>query len=86
MSRPAATLDIDGTLVGTNYDHAIAWYRALVAALAGEEFEAAHGDDVRDAEKALYMALIHEVRPLKVRASSSSWPTWAAPGSLRSPC
>ena len=86
MSRPAAILDIDGTLVDTNYHHAIAWYRAfeqsgevmplwrihrhigmggdqLVAALAGDEFEAEHGDDVRAAEKALYMALIHEVRP-----------------------
>jgi len=27
--RPAAILDIDGTLVDTNYHHAIAWYRAL---------------------------------------------------------
>ena len=86
MSRPAAILDIDGTLVDTNYHHAIAWYRAfvqsgevlplwrihrhigmggdqLVAALAGDEFEAEHGDDVRAAEKALYMSLIHEVRP-----------------------
>ena len=30
MSRPAAILDIDGTLVDTNYHHAIAWYRAFV--------------------------------------------------------
>jgi HAD superfamily hydrolase (TIGR01509 family) len=87
VSGPAAILDIDGTLVDTNYHHAIAWYRAffqsgvvlplwrihrhigmggdqLVAALAGEDFDAEHGDDVRAAEKALYMALIHEVRPL----------------------
>ena len=28
-TRPAAILDIDGTLVDTNYHHAIAWYRAL---------------------------------------------------------
>jgi HAD superfamily hydrolase (TIGR01509 family) len=85
---PAAILDIDGTLVDTNYHHAIAWYRAfrqhgvtlplwrihrhvgmggdqLVAALAGEAFDAEQGDDVRSAEKALYMALIHEVRPLE---------------------
>ncbi len=27
--RPAAILDIDGTLVDTNYHHAIAWYRAF---------------------------------------------------------
>jgi HAD superfamily hydrolase (TIGR01549 family) len=86
VSPPAAILDIDGTLVDTNYHHAIAWYRAflqsdevlplwrihrhigmggdqLVAALAGDDFEREHGDDVRAAEKALYMALIHEVRP-----------------------
>jgi HAD superfamily hydrolase (TIGR01509 family) len=35
------------------------------AALAGEEFDEEQGDDVRAAEKALYMALIHEVRPLE---------------------
>jgi HAD superfamily hydrolase (TIGR01549 family) len=84
--KPAAILDIDGTLVDTNYQHAIAWYRAflqsgkvlplwrvhrhigmggdqLVASLAGEEFDEEHGDDVRAAEKVLYMALIDEVRP-----------------------
>jgi HAD superfamily hydrolase (TIGR01509 family) len=88
VTSPAAILDIDGTLVDTNYHHAIAWYRAflqngrelplwrvhrhigmggdqLVAALAGEEFDAQHGDDVRAAEKVLYMQLIHEVRPLE---------------------
>ena len=88
MSSPAAILDIDGTLVDTNYHHAIAWYRAflqsgitlplwkvhrhigmggdqLVASLAGEEFDAEHGDEVRAAEKALYMALIDEIRPLE---------------------
>jgi HAD superfamily hydrolase (TIGR01549 family) len=88
VSRPAAILDIDGTLVDTNYHHTIAWYRAfvqsgeilplwrihrhigmggdqLVAALAGDDFEAEHGDEVRAAEKALYMALIHEVRPFE---------------------
>ena len=27
--RPAAILDIDGTLVDTNYQHTIAWYRAF---------------------------------------------------------
>ena len=86
MSKPAAILDIDGTLVDTNYQHAVAWYRAflqsgtvlplwrihrhigmggdqLVASLAGEDFDAEHGDDVRAAEKVLYMALIDEVRP-----------------------
>jgi HAD superfamily hydrolase (TIGR01509 family) len=36
----------------------------LVAALAGDEVEKEKGDDIRTAEKALYMAMIHEVRPL----------------------
>jgi HAD superfamily hydrolase (TIGR01509 family) len=84
---PVAILDVDGTLVDTNYHHAIAWYRAftqhdvvlpvwrihraigmggdqLVAALAGDQVENDKGDDIRAAEKALYMALIDEVRPL----------------------
>jgi HAD superfamily hydrolase (TIGR01509 family) len=83
----AAILDIDGTLVDTNYQHAIAWYRAfraedvtlpvwrihrhigmggdqLVAALAGDDFEDRHGDDVRDAESELYGELIGEVEPM----------------------
>ena len=29
MTEPAAILDIDGTLVDSNYFHAIAWYRAM---------------------------------------------------------
>ena len=85
---PAAILDVDGTLVDTNYQHAIAWFRAfrqhgvvlplwrihrqigmggdqLVGALAGEDFETEQGDDVRAAEKALYMSLIVEVEPLE---------------------
>ena len=84
---PAAILDVDGTLVDTNYHHAIAWYRAfrqhgevvpvwrihrhigmggdqLVEALVGEEVERELGDDIRSAEKALYLALIEEVEPL----------------------
>jgi HAD superfamily hydrolase (TIGR01509 family) len=84
----AAILDIDGTLVDTNYQHAIAWYRAfrqhgktlpiwrihrhigmggdqLVAALTDEKWDEEHGDDVRTAEKALYLALIEEVEPLE---------------------
>ncbi|WP_028059220.1 HAD family hydrolase [Candidatus Solirubrobacter pratensis] len=83
-----AVLDIDGTLVDTNYHHAVAWYRAfrqhgfvlplwwihrhigmggdqLVAALAGDGFEREQGDEVRTAEKVLYMELIHEVQPLE---------------------
>jgi HAD superfamily hydrolase (TIGR01509 family) len=84
---PAAILDIDGTLVDTNYQHAIAWYRAfrrhgivlpvwrihrhigmggdqLVKALTDERMEEEKGDDIRDAEKPLYMAMIDEVEPL----------------------
>ena len=37
----------------------------LVAALAGDDWDEEHGDDVRTAEKALYMALIDEVEPLE---------------------
>jgi HAD superfamily hydrolase (TIGR01549 family) len=29
MAPPVAVLDVDGTLVDTNYHHAIAWYRAF---------------------------------------------------------
>jgi HAD superfamily hydrolase (TIGR01509 family) len=84
---PAAILDVDGTLVDTNYQHALAWYRAfrqhgellpiwrihrhigmggdqIVAALCGDEVEEAKGDEIRSAEKALYMSLIEEVEPL----------------------
>jgi HAD superfamily hydrolase (TIGR01549 family) len=84
---PVAILDVDGTLVDTNYHHALAWYRAftqsgvelplwlihrgigmggdqLVGALAGEDVERECGEDIRAAEKVLYMAMIHEVRPL----------------------
>ena len=83
----AAILDVDGTLVDTNYHHAIAWWRAfkqhdilvpvwrihrsvgmggdkLIAALCGDDVEEAKGDDIREAEKALYLALIEEVVPL----------------------
>jgi HAD superfamily hydrolase (TIGR01549 family) len=83
---PTAILDIDGTLVDTNYHHALAWFRAfrqhgeplpvwrihrhigmggdqLVESLCGEQVERQKGDDIRAAEKALYMALIDEVEP-----------------------
>jgi HAD superfamily hydrolase (TIGR01549 family) len=85
---PAAILDIDGTLVDTNYHHSLAWFRAfkqsgvvlpiwqihrhmgmggdhLVKELTSEAFDEEHGDDVRTAEKALYMALIEEVEPMR---------------------
>src|SRR4051794_3210396 len=84
----AAILDIDGTLVDTNYQHAIAWFLAfkqndvilpvwrihrhigmggdqLVAALAGEDVDEERGDDIRAAEKALYLASIESVEPLE---------------------
>jgi HAD superfamily hydrolase (TIGR01549 family) len=85
---PAAILDIDGTLVDTNYHHVIAWYRAfkrhdivlplwrihrhigmggdqVVGALAGEDVELKRGDDIRGAEKELYLELIEEVEPFE---------------------
>jgi HAD superfamily hydrolase (TIGR01509 family) len=84
----AAILDIDGTLVDTNYHHAIAWFRAfrqhghvvpiwrihrhigmggdkLIAALLSEEVEEREGEDIRAAEKALYLTFIEEVEPLR---------------------
>ena len=87
-SRRRAILDIDGTLVDTNYHHAVAWFRAfrqhghvvpiwrihrhigmggdkLVAALLADEVEEREGDDIRAAEKALYLAFIEEVEPLR---------------------
>jgi HAD superfamily hydrolase (TIGR01509 family) len=83
-----AILDIDGTLVDTNYQHALAWYRAfrqygivlpvwllhrhigmggdqLVGALTDERFDERLGDEVRTAEKILYMQLIDEVEPMQ---------------------
>ena len=82
-----AILDIDGTLVDTNYQHAVAWYRAfrqneivlpvwrihrhigmggdqLISALTDDETEKHKGDEIRAAEKALYMAMIDEVEPM----------------------
>jgi HAD superfamily hydrolase (TIGR01509 family) len=84
----SAIVDIDGTLIDTNYQHAIAWYRAfrqhgvvvpiwkihrsigmggdqLVAALAGDEVESEQGDEIRSAEKPLYMKMIEEVEPFE---------------------
>src|SRR5215204_3572920 len=82
---PAAILDIDGTLVDTNYHHAVAWYRAfrqhsvtlpvwkihrhigmggdnLIQALTSEAFDEESGDNVRAAEKVLYMELIEDLK------------------------
>lgn len=90
MSAPrmstAVVCDIDGTLVDTNYHHALAWHQAfrqhdvlvpvwrihraigmggdqLIAALAGEQVEEEKGDEIREAEKPLYMAMIEQVEP-----------------------
>jgi HAD superfamily hydrolase (TIGR01509 family) len=83
----AAILDIDGTLVDTNYQHALAWYRAfrqsdvhlpvwrlhravgmggdkLVPHFIGDRADEL-GDDIRAAEKALYLNDIKEVEPLE---------------------
>jgi HAD superfamily hydrolase (TIGR01509 family) len=88
LSPLAAILDIDGTLVDTNYEHTIAWYQAfrqhdvllplwrihrhigmggdqLVAALAGEDVDEDRGDDIRSAEKALYLTMIEMTEPLE---------------------
>lgn len=84
---PSAILDVDGTLVDTNYHHALAWYRAfrqheivlpvwrihryigmggdqMIAALTDEQVEEDKGEDIRAAEKPLYLAMIEEVEPL----------------------
>jgi HAD superfamily hydrolase (TIGR01549 family) len=60
---PAAILDVDGTLVDTNYHHALAWFRAFAAegivlpmwrlhrhvGMGGDKFVAAvAGDDVEE--------------------------------------
>ena len=83
---PTAILDVDGTLVDTNYHHALAWYQGfrqhgivlplwrihryigmggdqMVGALTSQEVEDEHGDDIRAAEKPLYLAMIEQVEP-----------------------
>jgi HAD superfamily hydrolase (TIGR01509 family) len=87
VAQSVAILDVDGTLVDTNYQHTIAWQRAfrqheivlpawrihrhigmggdkLVAALAGEKTDRECGDEIRAAEKVLYMELIDAVEPM----------------------
>jgi HAD superfamily hydrolase (TIGR01549 family) len=81
-------LDVDGTLLDSNYHHALAWSRAfehvgvtvpvwrihraigmggdkLVGAVAGDDVEGAHGDDIRDRWKKEYDGLIDETRLLE---------------------
>ena len=83
-----AILDIDGTLVDTNYQHALAWFRAfrehgivlpiwsihrhigmggdqLVEAMTDEQTERELGEQIREAEKVRYMAMIEEVEPMR---------------------
>jgi HAD superfamily hydrolase (TIGR01509 family) len=61
-------MDVDGTLVDTNYHHAIAWYRAfrqhgeLLPIWRIHRHIGMGGDHL---VKALYMALIEEVEPLE---------------------
>ena len=85
--RRAVVLDVDGTLLDSNYHHAIAWSRAfeqagvdvpvwrihrsigmggdkLVGAVAGDDVEEAHGDEVRDRWQKEFDSLIEETRLL----------------------
>lgn len=80
----AYLLDVDGTLVDSNYHHVLAWQRAfrahglvvptaqihswvgmggdlLVPTVAGEEFEAEHGDSTRAAWREVFDARLDEV-------------------------
>jgi HAD superfamily hydrolase (TIGR01549 family) len=79
-------LDVDGTLLDSNYHHALAWARAfdsvdltvpvwrihrhigmggdrLVAAVAGDEVEERHGDELRDRWKKEYDGIIDQTKP-----------------------
>ncbi|MFI9387708.1 HAD family hydrolase [Kutzneria sp. NPDC052558] len=79
--------DVDGTLVDSNYQNIVAWYRAfrrcgvtapmwrihravgmggdqLVAAVAGEDVEDQHGDEVRAAWAEIFGPMLEEVAPL----------------------
>jgi HAD superfamily hydrolase (TIGR01509 family) len=83
-----AILDIDGTLVDTNYQHSLGWYRAfrrhgivlpiwrihrhigmggdqVIEALTDERTENELGDEIREAEKELYLELIDEVEAME---------------------
>ncbi|HUQ60296.1 HAD family hydrolase [Lentzea sp.] len=81
-------LDVDGTLVDTNYHHTVAWLRAfrshditvpgwrlhrsmgmggdkLVAAVAGDTVERAHGDDLRAAWERYFDEMLDEIQPIE---------------------
>jgi HAD superfamily hydrolase (TIGR01549 family) len=82
----ALVFDVDGTLVDTNYQHAISWFRAfrrfdispaiwrihraigmggdqLVAAVAGDDVEKEHGDDLRSAWTEEFAVFLPQVQP-----------------------
>ncbi|MDD7964651.1 HAD family hydrolase [Actinomycetospora lemnae] len=86
-SQGTVILDVDGTLVDTNYHHALAWYRAfrrydvtvpvwtihrhigmggdqLVGAVAGDDVERAHGDEIRAAWTEQADAMLDEISAL----------------------
>ena len=87
-TRGTVILDVDGTLVDTNYHHALGWYRAfrrfgvtipvwtihrhigmggdqLVAAVAGDEVEREHGDEIRAAWTEEADAMLDEISALR---------------------
>jgi HAD superfamily hydrolase (TIGR01549 family) len=88
MTGTIAVVDVDGTLVDTNYHHSLAWFRAfarsgitvptwkvhraigmggdrLPAAVAGDEVERAHGDDVRAAWAEIFDPMLAEIPALE---------------------
>jgi HAD superfamily hydrolase (TIGR01509 family) len=71
ISMPrVAILDVDGTLVDTNYHHAIAWFRAFRRHFLTLQVWRIHrhigiGDSIRAAESELYRGLIGEVQAME---------------------
>jgi len=88
MKDTIAVVDVDGTLVDTNYHHSLAWFRAfarsgitvptwkvhraigmggdrLPAAVAGDEVERAHGDEVRAAWAEIFDPMLAEIPALE---------------------
>jgi len=83
-----ALFDVDGTLVDTNYQHALAWYRAfrrvdltlplwqihrhigmggdqIVTAMAGDQVEKEHGDELREAWTEEFAPMLAEIEPFE---------------------
>ena len=82
MALPAAILDVDGTLVDTNYHHALSWYRAFRGhgirlpiwrlhrgvGMGGDKFVAAlAGEEVT--EPAVMSAMAHGHSPEQLAAA-----------------